>query len=166
MEYTRATARAMHEDHMAVLGLLERLDQLLVRHSGDTLPDCTQGDARLLLNDLKAAVHSEITSHFDFEEKSLFPIICEAGADDMADILKTEHSVLLPLGSQLADMAGTASLKGFTRESWMAFRQTAGAFVEGLSGHVDKEEMALVPALEEILDEQQDMELITSYRFN
>ena len=166
MEFARATARAMHEDHMAVLALLDRTEQLLQQQPADALPDGSGSDTRMLLSDLKAAVHSEITEHFAFEEKALFPILEDAGADDMTGILKDEHQVLLPMGMRLADMAGTAGAEGFTCESWTAFRTVAGEFIDGLRGHVDKEEMGLVPALEQILDEDQDMDLIASYRFD
>ncbi len=166
MEYARATARAMHEDHMAALTLLDRVDQFVMEQPADAPPDGSQPATRMLLSDLKAAVHSEITEHFAFEEKALFPILEDAGADDMTGILKGEHTVLLPLGQRLADLAGTASGEGFTGESWTEFRTVAGEFVDGLRGHIDKEEMGLVPALEDILDEDQDMELIASYKFD
>ncbi len=166
MEYARATARAMHEDHMAALTLLDRVDQFVMEQSAGIPPDGSQPATRMLLSDLKAAVHSEITEHFAFEEKTLFPILEEAGADDMTGILKGEHAVLLPLGLRLAELATVAGGSGFTGESWAEFRKSAGEFVDGLRGHIDKEEMGLVPALEEILDEDQDMELIGSYKFD
>lgn len=166
MEFTRATARAMHEDHMAALALLGRVEQFLAQHSSAALPDSNQPETRQLLGDFKAAVNSEITSHFAFEEEALFPITAEAGADDMNRILKQEHDVLLPLGIRLADLAGSAGRDGFTSDTWSEFRQASGEFIDGLRGHIDKEEMGLVPALEEILDEDQDADLIQSYKFD
>lgn len=165
MEYARATARAMHEDHMAALTLLDRVDQFVLEQSAGAPPDGSQPATRMLLSDLKAAVRSEITDHFAFEERALFPILEEAGADDMTGILKDEHKILLPLGRRLADLAGTAGGSGFTDDSWTEFRNVAGQFIDGLRGHIDKEEMGLVPALEDALDELQDMELIASYKF-
>lgn len=166
MEFTRATARAMHEDHMAALALLGRVEQFLAQHAGETPPDSAQPDTRMLLGDLKAAVNSEITSHFAFEEDALFPIMTEAGADDMSRILKDDHAVLLPLGMRLAELAGAAGQAGFTADSWAEFRRASGEFIDGLRGHIDKEEMGLVPALEEVLDEDQDDELIRAYKFD
>ena len=166
MELTRATARAMHDDHMAALALLGRVEQFLARYTGDAPPDSDQPETRMLLGDFKAAVDSEITSHFAFEEDALFPITAEAGADDMNRILKQEHEVLLPLGTRLAEMAGAASQSGFTSESWTEFRRMSGEFIDGLRGHIDKEEMGLVPMLEDVLDENRDAELIQSYKFD
>ena len=134
MEYARATARAMHEDHMAALTLLDRVDQFVMEQSADTPPDGTSLKPAWFLSDLKAAVHSEITEHFAFEEKALFPILEEAGADDMTGILKDEHKVLLPLGRRLADLADAAARDGFTGQSWTEFRGAAGEFVDRLEG--------------------------------
>ena len=165
MEYARATAHAMHDDHMTVLALLDRTEQLVQRHSEDTPPDGAQTETRMLLSDLKAAVHGEIAAHFAFEEDELFPILEDAGADDMTGILKGEHDVLLPLGRRLADLADVVGREGFTTDRWTEFRQLAGAFTTGLRSHVDKEEMGMVPALEDILDEDQDEDLIAGYKF-
>ena len=103
---------------------------------------------------------------FAFEEDELFPVMDDAGADDMTAILKGEHEVLLPLGAQLADLADQATKGGFSQNSWEEFRCVAGAFTDGLRGHVDKEEMGLVPALEDVLDERKDNDLIAGYRFD
>ena len=165
MELTRATARAMHDDHMAALALLGRIEQFLAQHASDAPPDNANSETRMLLGDVKAAVNTEITSHFAFEEEALFPITAEAGAVDMNRILKQEHEVLLPLGLRLAEMAGAAGQEGFAAESWAEFRRMSGEFIDGLRGHIDKEEMGLVPLLEDILDEDQDAELIQSYKF-
>lgn len=165
MEFERATARAMHDDHMAALTLLDGIERF-VQGAGGGVPDARLPATRQLLSDFKAAVHSEITGHFAFEEESLFPILAEAGAEDMCTILTRDHEVILPLGQRLAELAGEAGRNGFTPNSWGEFRRTAGDFIDGLRGHIGKEEMGLVPALEDVLEEDQDMELIAHYRFS
>lgn len=165
MEYTRATARAMHDDHMAVNALLDRVERFVEQHGSDDIPDHTRPEVGQLLSELRAAVEGEITSHFSFEEESLFPILEEAGAGDMCAILRRDNQVLLPQGMRLAEIAGPAGRSGFTAESWSEFRRDALTFADGLRGHANKEEMGMVPALEELLEEDQDRDLIARYRF-
>ncbi len=165
MEYDRAVSRALHEEHMAVLTLLGRLDQLVTLNSDANAPDCTKSDTHMLLGDLKAAVRGEITAHFAFEEDALFPILEEAGAADVNGMLHDEHVVLLPLGNELADLAEAASSGGFSADGWARFRKASREFVDGLRDHVDKEEAGLVPMVEDILSDDQDSELIQAYKF-
>jgi hemerythrin-like domain-containing protein len=165
MEFTRATARAMHDDHMAALALLGRVEQALAQSPGQTPPDSNQSEWRRLLGDFRAAVDDEITEHFAFEEEALFPIMNEAGAEDMSRLLMDQHKVLLPLGVRLSVIAAEAGRDGFSAATWAEFRASAGEFIDGLRGHIDMEEMGLVPTLEEVLEEDQDTQLIQAYKF-
>lgn len=166
MNFNHAICRALHEEHMATLDLLGRLEQHLNGHSITTPPDALQAETHRLLGTLKAAINSEVTSHFAFEEEAIFPRLAEAGADDMNAILADEHKVLLPLGKRIAEMAEAAGRDGFTIESWEAFTHASHEFIDGLRAHVDKEEMGMIPALDDILTEQDDDSLIQAYKFD
>lgn len=165
MYFERAVSRALHEEHMATLILLGRLDKLVAQNGADEPPDCTAADVRMLLGDLKAAIRSEVKAHFAFEETSLFPLLRQAGADDMNGILHDEHEVLLPLGDEIADGADVAIRSGFTPQAWARFRTAAGRFVDGLREHVDKEEAGFVPMIEDLLSDAADEALIRAYKF-
>ena len=52
---------------------------------------------------------------------------------------------------------------GFSDDSWTQFRATAAELIERMIAHIQKEEMALLPMLEELLDDETDMELSTDY---
>ncbi|MBL4758496.1 MAG: hemerythrin domain-containing protein [Rhizobiales bacterium] len=166
MEFTYAISRVMHEEHMAVLGLLEKIEQLLNSNLGTEAPEATTGDTRLLLGTMKAEINTEIKLHFAFEEEHLFPLFEEAGAGDMNSILINEHRVLMPLGLRLAEMAGQAGSDGFTDDSWAEFKMSAGQFIDGLRSHVAKEEMGMVPMLDDLIDEDKDAELMNIYKFS
>lgn len=164
MEFVRSTARAMHDDHMAVLGLLDRFENRLGVNGDDAVPEAHDPDWRRFLNDFKAAVHDEIVGHFGFEEKALFPILRDAGEDELCQLLEEQHAVLLPLGMRLAEIAESAGTDGFSGPSWSEFRTKGTAFLEGLRGHVDIEEASMVPAVEDALEADRDIDLIQSYR--
>lgn len=166
MNLNRAISRSLHEEHMATLDLLGRLERLLNEHPITTPPDAQQADTRMLLGTLKAAIRSEVTSHFAFEEDAIFPVLAEVGADDMNGILADEHKVLLPLGMNIADIAEAAGSDGFTAESWGKFTHASNDFIDNLRSHVDKEEMGMIPALEDNLTDEEDEALIKAYKFD
>jgi len=166
MNLNRAISRSLHEEHMATLDLLGRLERLLNDHPIATPPDVQQAETRMLMGTLKAAIRSEVTSHFAFEEDAIFPVLAEVGADDMNDILADEHKVLLPLGMDIADMAEAAGRDGFTPENWAKFTHISNDFIDNLRSHVDKEEMGMIPALEDNLTDEEDDALIKAYKFD
>ncbi len=166
MEFTHAISRIMHEEHMAVLALLDKLEHLLSANLGAEPPDATAGDVRQLLGTIKAEITTEIKLHFAFEEEHLFPMFEEAGAGDMNNILIQEHQLLMPLGLGLADMAGQAASDGFDADSWVQFRTSSGQFIDGLRAHVAKEEMGMVPLLDDLIDQDQDSNLVANYKFS
>ncbi|MGO9356470.1 MAG: hemerythrin domain-containing protein [Xanthobacteraceae bacterium] len=55
--------------------------------------------------------------------------------------------------------AGAERAAGFSPESWTKFRRLCGELVERLTSHIDKEERALIPALEDALTPEIDTEV-------
>ena len=165
MEFTHAISRIMHEEHMAVLALLDKIENLLTTNMGAEPPHATSGDTRQLLGTMKAEINTEIKLHFAFEEEHLFPMFEDAGAGDMNAILINEHRILMPLGLGLAELAGQATSEGFSDKTWSEFKTSSGQFIDGLRSHVAKEEMGMVPLLDDIIDEDRDGELVAVYKF-
>ena len=79
MEFERETTRLLHDEHMAALALLERLEGLLGRHGPRAAPDVGESLVNLLLGDLVATLETETVEHFRFEEETVFPRLAEAG---------------------------------------------------------------------------------------
>jgi hemerythrin-like domain-containing protein len=103
-----------------------------------------------------AAIADEVERHFVFEEEELFPRLKDAGEGDLVDLLLEEH----------------ASVRDAARRFSAAARQTppgpdlrpAGLeFAERLASHAQKEEMSVLPLLEDLLDADTDAELIVGY---
>ena len=152
--------RALHEDHMAVLGLLSRLEtacQVTAAPRGD------DGSFRSLAARFSAAVETEVRGHFDFEERDLFPPLRAAGFDDLADLLTEEHGVIWPLATQVAAQVRHGCDDGWSAERWVAFRPLALELVERLRSHIEKEERALAQAVADTFEADADMEIAMAY---
>ena len=162
MEHTRSISRVMHEEHMAVVALLERLEHFIMANR-NAMPDAGDGPTTRLLGDLAAAIEGEIKGHFAFEEDKLFPILDDGSPSGMTTILLEEHEVILPAGEKLVEIARAARSDGFTQESWSEFARIGLDFVERLNGHIDKEEMGMIAAIESVIDEDTDMALTSGY---
>ena len=162
MDYTRSIARMLHEEHLATIGLLERCEAALAANR-KSAPEAGDASVNALLKDLDSAVESEISSHFAFEEEHLFPRLDAGGDTGMTMILMGEHETILPLGRQVGALARTGRDGGFTDASWAEFRRLAAELVERMISHIQKEEMGLLPAVEDLLDDEADMALTSQY---
>jgi len=162
MEHTRSISRIMHEEHMAVAGLLERLERFITANRA-AAPDAGDPPTARLLGELTAAIEGEIKTHFAFEEKELFPRLDEGSPSGMTSILLEEHGVILPAGEEISRIAKEARADGFSADSWAAFCRIGLDFAERLNGHIDKEEMGMIAAIESVIDEDTDRTLTGGY---
>jgi iron-sulfur cluster repair protein YtfE (RIC family) len=163
MEFRRHVSRALHEDHLATLALLQRLERLLGHHGPSQPPAKEDAQTSRLLKELLRALEGETVTHFAFEEDSVFPVLAEAGESEMGDYLTEEHRVILDLARRLIDIARPALEAGFTGTAWSAFHDAGAALVEHLAAHVQKEEGGLLPALDELLDDETDGRLAIDF---
>lgn len=166
MDFERETTRLLHDEHMAALALLARLQALLGRHGPGEPPDPGESEVSLLLGDLIATLETETVGHFRFEEESVFPRLAEAGDGTLGDMLNEEHEVILPLIHRLTGLAREARGSTFTAESWQTFHRLGGEFAQRLGDHIDKEEMGLLPLVEEVIDDEQDRDLAAQHPAN
>jgi hemerythrin-like domain-containing protein len=158
MQLQRHTSRTLHEEHVAVLGLLDRFEQALMPlRSGPPGPD--EGAWSLLLAQLESALKHEVTRHFALEEEQLFPRLREYGDGDLADLLLEEHASIRDVAGALLELIAQAARRDLDPPGWNRFRAYGLELVERLGSHARKEEEALVPVVEEMLDEQTDMEI-------
>ena len=162
MMFSRRTAQLLHEDHQATVEVIEGLDALLAK-ARKKAPDVNDMAVQRTLKAASGTIQDEIDSHFAFEENELFTRLEEMGDVAIGEHLRSEHAALLPLGQQVAAQAQDALHNGFSSESWKQFRVSAGELIERMLMHIQKEEMALLPALDELLDDDDDMELSTRY---
>lgn len=150
MTFRRQTPRALDAEHRSALALYGKLEQAIRAGDRDAMARVAPALARHL------AV--EVAHHFDFEERELFPRLAEAGEGDIAELLREEHDAIREVAAELAPLAerGPAALDapGLDR-----FRRLAAELVERQVAHVQKETMALLPMLDDLLDDDADRAL-------
>lgn len=162
MDFFRRTAQILHEDHLQTIALIEALEDMLGR-AGRTVPDTSDPRVRTTLEKAVAEIGREVSDHFAFEEDELFTRLAEAGDADIGNHLREEHAAILPLGESVASAAAVALREGFDAARWQEFRSGAAELVERMMAHIQKEEMALLPMVEDLLDPETDMRLSEAY---
>ncbi len=163
MELRKQITRRLHDEHEAVFSLAARVTRAFAGPAADTLPDLAAPSWSALLRDLHVALEFEIAGHFDIEERALFPLLIEAGAGDMVGILDDEHKAIRAVAAPLIELLQKSRNADLDAADWRALRALALDLCERLDAHAHKEEIAMLPALESVLDDDRDRELIASY---
>ena len=153
MEFSCQVTGFIHREHVETLGLLERAEAMLAKSKA--APDAAAWPR--LAAELGANLANEIGRHFRFEEEELFPLV--AGDGDIAALLAEEHQAILSLAERIlprlkSPVAGRA---------WTELRELILELIERQVAHIQKEEMSLLPAIEDALDAEQDAELLNRY---
>ena len=161
MSFTNRVSQRLHEEHRATVALMERLEQLLARHR--RAPDNGDPAVSLLLSELSASLETEVRRHFDFEEDQLFTYLNGTGDEAIGALLTDEHRVIRPLGAEVAKLAREAAAQGFDEATWSKFRRPALELCQRLLAHVEKEEMALLPLLQDGMDADTEARLLDEY---
>ena len=162
MDLQRQTSRTLHEEHVAILGLLERFGRALGR-LGAGSPAEDDATWRVLLDQIGTALEYEITRHFDLEETQLFPRLHARGEGDLAELLFEDHEVIREVARPLLALVARAQARVLDEPGWRSLKASGLELVERLSAHAEKEQGALVPLVDEMLDEATDMEIWTQY---
>ncbi|NOX41207.1 MAG: hemerythrin domain-containing protein [Alphaproteobacteria bacterium] len=162
MNFSSRTAQLLHEDHQATIQVVEALEQVIAR-AKRLAPDVQDSAVHRALDLAANAIEHEIKTHFTFEETELFTRLEEAGDVGIGQHLRSEHEAILPLGLRVAALAKSALAEGFSDANWPEFKSTSAELIERMYSHIQKEEMALLPMLDDLLDAETDMELAESY---
>lgn len=155
MHFIRQTPQALDEDHRASLNLLDRIERALMRSD--------HGELAALELPLRQMIDTEVTQHFGFEENELFPRLRAAGDGDIADLLTQEHADIRELCAELRPLVVALAEGGLAPAQHTVFKRLAFELIERMAAHIQKETMALLPLLEDLLDEDTDRELALSY---
>lgn len=164
MNFSNRICQTLHDEHLANIALLQRLGQLLAAQ-GPNPPNNNQAVQRLLF-ELGSGMASEVKRHFDFEESALFSYLDSIGEGAIGVHLTEEHSILRPLISQVCETARATGERGFNAESWNKFRRLGVELCRQMSDHIQKEEMALLPLIEENMNSETEYRLYQDYMEN
>ena len=161
MSIQSQVGQALDDEHRANLELLGRVEQAFVRAS--TTDTARESAFVALAQSLGRHLRQDIGRHFDFEERELFPLIEQAGEGDIAALLKEEHDAIRAVATEvlpLVDLAGDAVLDD---AGLRALKRGVLELVERQVAHIQKESMALLPMLDDVLDEAMDRTLAMAY---
>jgi hemerythrin-like domain-containing protein len=112
---------------------------------------------------LSTGVEAEVERHFAFEESHLFTYLEAMGDAAIGMHLTSEHEAMRPLGVRVAALARKAASAGFTPAEWEEFVRLAQELDDRMLAHVQKEEMALLPVIEESMDKETEARLYEIY---
>ena len=163
MNYTNRISQALHDEHAATVALMERLEQLLARGRRSGPPDKADSNVARLLSDLSTSLESEVQRHFAFEENNIFTYLEEIGDAGIGQHLTSEHVTIRPIAIRVTEIARAASANGFAPPEWDEFRRLAQELSDLMIAHVQKEEMALLPVIEENMDAETEARLYQEY---
>ncbi|MBI5720555.1 MAG: hemerythrin domain-containing protein [Burkholderiales bacterium] len=149
MNATRQVPRLLDDEHRTLLELLGRLESAIVRRETEAWPAL----ARALVPQLER----ESARHFDFEERELFPLLAEGGDGAIAALLTEEHESIRAVAAELLPLARAAALGRLAAPE--PFRRLGLEFTERQVAHIQKETMALLPLLDDLLDDDTDRRL-------
>src|SRR5665811_2315805 len=110
MMYSNRVCERLHDEHMATLALLEKLERFVANNKP---PEAIDAGARTRLVNLAVAFENEIWRHFGFEEKHLFDYFAQSGDTEMAQHLTTEHEQIRNVGVRIIAMARRRGIRIF-----------------------------------------------------
>lgn len=161
MNFSRQTSRALHEDHRANLQLLGRAEQMFARAprgTGNRDPELLK-----LVAALAQHLQQDVDRHFGFEERELFSRLREAGDGGIAMLLSEEHEAIRAVAEELVPLAGGVASGSLDGAGWDTLKACVLELVERQVSHIQKEEMALLPMLDDMLDDETDRQLAFDY---
>jgi hemerythrin-like domain-containing protein len=151
------TGRMLDEDHRRNLDLLERMERAIAG-----APESTP-ELRKLLGEFARCMEVDIGRHFEFEEQQLFPRLVEAGDGAIAELMGEEHAAIREVAEELLPLAHEVAQGTVDEEAWDRLRLGTLELIERQVAHIQKETMAMLPLLEDLLDPETDGELALEY---
>ena len=161
MSFQRQVSRLLDDEHRMNLEVLGRVEQGFARAT--RTGSARDPELSRLAAALGRLLDQDIERHFDFEERELFPRMEEAGDGDMAMLLTEEHKAIRAVASELLPLTRAAAAGTLDDAGWVVLKRCALEMVERQVAHIQKETMALLPLLEDLLDEDDDGELALAY---
>ncbi len=157
MSFSGQVSRILDEEHRSNLDLLGKVEQAVGR--AQRFDPALSG----LIGQFARALEHDIDRHFKFEEEHLFPLMAEGGDGDMAALMQEEHESIREVAAELLPVARAAAAGSIDEAGWALLRRCSLELVERQVAHIQKETMALLPLLDDLLDEDKDRDLAFAY---
>ncbi|MBE0624959.1 MAG: hemerythrin domain-containing protein [Burkholderiales bacterium] len=163
MDFQRQTNKRLYEEHVATLQLLARVERVFGGRAGAYPPAPGDTEWAAFARALLSAIEVEVARHFEFEERDLFPLLEQAGDGDLAELLIEEHVTIRAVAQSIAGLLRASIAGELPPQQWQTLKTLGFEFSERLGSHAQKEDGALLPVLENLLDEDRDRELFGAY---
>ena len=163
MDFQRQTNKRLYEEHVATLQLLSRVERVFTGRAGAYPPEAGAPEWAAFARTLLSAIEVEVARHFEFEERDLFPRLEEAGDGDLAALLKEEHVTIRAVAQSIVALLRQSLAGELQPHEWLTLKTLALEFSERLGSHAQKEDGALLPVLENLLDADTDRDLFAAY---
>ena len=159
MTALRNVSQALDTEHRNSLALLGRVEQAFARmQRAGADPEFAR-----LASAFARLIEEDIARHFEFEERELFTRMSEAGEADIAALLTEEHDAMREVAAEILPLAQAAAAGTLPDAEFDTLRRGALELVEREVSHIQKETMALLPLLDDLLDDETDRELAFAY---
>ena len=155
MSFQSQVSRLLDDEHRNSIALLDRVGHALAGGDAAAL--------QALAAPLQRQLAHEIGHHFGFEEAELFPRMAEAGDADLALLLTEEHETLRTVDAELQPLVEQLAAGTLAAAQRGALQRLAHELVERQVAHIQKETMALLPMLDDLLDDETDRQLAFTY---
>ena len=163
MAVANRITQLLHDEHGTTGAVMERLQDLINRNPLGEPPDVQAHEVRRLLSELSLAIGPDLMRHFDLEEKFLFRYFDEFGDDAIGRDLTEEHVVFRQVIGRLTQLLDNVTTASFDAATWKDFRSLGQELSVNLLAHIEKEEMALLPILEELMDADAEASIFEEY---
>ena len=157
----RQVSHTLDTEHRSSLELLGRIEQALAR--APRAGAARDADVERLAAALARLIEQDIGRHFDFEERELFPRVIDAGEGDIAELLQQEHDAIRAVASEIVPLLRAAAGGTLDDDGFATMKRGTLEMVERQVAHIQKETMALLPMLDDLLDDETDRALAFAY---
>jgi hemerythrin-like domain-containing protein len=154
-------SHTLDTEHRSSLELLGRVEQAFAR--APRAGAARDADFIRLAAAFARLIEQDIGRHFDFEERELFPRMTEAGESGIAELLREEHDTIRAVAAEILPLARAAAAGTLDDDGFDALKRGTLEMVERQVAHIQKETMALLPTLDDLLDDETDRELAFAY---
>lgn len=156
-------SQVLHDENETTNIVLRDLESVLAGQRPSQAPEISDSAIRGPLTRLVKMIEGGLEEHFSFEENELFPLLTKGGESEMCRELTEEHEILLPLAKRVAVLAREGLDGNFSVDGWREFYQSGLDFEKRLGAHFQKEEAALLPAADELIEPEQNAVLVSRY---
>ena len=161
MHFESQTARLLHDEHLNTISTMSRLEELLSKFSANKPPAFDEPAFKALLGPLCLLIANDAGRHFDFEENFLFPLLEEMGEMGITGLLRDEHHAIRAIVPGLQELLIQFEVGDVS--AWPEICRLGNELAERQIAHIQKETMALLPMLEQLMEPDMDSELSTEY---